>query len=138
MSDVPGKRVVIRRTHPNLYRSIITFAIITIALGLNFLLIKPAFNQYSLSQVMAVVFFGSGVALIVLLNFLRSLRTLRWVMAFTVTSLCLYGGALTVYAYQTGKTSYQLPICYFGFTALLFLLLIEPASNPLNRKRRSG
>lgn len=138
MSDVPGKRLVIRRTHPNLFRSITTFGIITIGLGLNFLLFKPAFNQYQLSKVMGVVYLASGVALLVLLNLFRNLRVLRTVMAFTVISLFFYGGALAVYAYQTGRTSYQLPICYGGLTALLFLLLIEPASNPLNWRRKRG
>jgi hypothetical protein len=131
-------RIDLRTAHPNLYKAITTFALISLGLGLNFLLIKPAFNQYHLSKIMAVVFVVIGVAQLVFLNVVHRLPLLRLAMAAGVSSLFFYGGALTTYYFQTHSTSLQLPITYFGLSILQFALLIEPPTNPVSEKNGNG
>lgn len=48
-TTVPS-RVYLRETHPNLYRALTIIALVFVALGFNFLLTTPTFQQYEIPK----------------------------------------------------------------------------------------
>lgn len=134
----------IRKTHPTLYRLVMSIALIQIALGLNFLVGKdvlsltsfqPAFFVWDMPNwLWAAFFLAIGVSKIVFLNFYRSLRLTRATMAFAVAYL-LFFAVGTMQPAIEGKGSLQLPVLYAGIVALNVWLLLEPFINPWTARR---
>lgn len=119
-------------SHPNLYRSIMVFAFIGVALGLNFFFTNPTFQQYGIDKnIIGGIFMALGLGKLVFLNFFRSLRVVRLLLAASVAFQVFWavGTSLTFF---TGQTSLQLFILYIGLAMLQFFLLIEPFTNPAN------
>jgi hypothetical protein len=127
--------VNLRRTHPNLYRTVMTFAVMSVVLGLNFWILSPTFLIYDLPNVLwGTIFLVLGFAKIVFLNIWRRLRAVRAVMAFAIAYF-LFLGAGTSQPFFEGSGSLQLPILYLGCAALQIPLLIEPFVNPWTARR---
>lgn len=134
----------IRKTHPTLYRLVMSIALIQIALGLNFLVGKdvlgltsfqPAFFVWDMpNELWAAFFLAIGLGKIVFLNFYRSLRLTRAIMAFAVAFLLFFAVGTMQPAFE-GNGSLQLPILYGGIVALNVWLLLEPFINPWTAKR---
>lgn len=124
--------IKLQDSHPNLYRGIIVFSFISIALGLNFFFTKPTFLAYGIDKnVIGAIFMALGVGEFTFLNFHRSVRMLRVFMAMSVGFMCFWaiGTSLTFF---TGQTSLQLFILYIGLAMLQLFLLVEPITNPAN------
>lgn len=127
-------RVNIRLSHPNLYRSIMTFSLIYVGLGINFLLTMPTFNPYQIPyDLIGLIFLTLGVLKIVLVNFIRDLVWLRRVMAAEIM-VSLWWGIGASITYFRGQTSLQLPILYAGLSILEVFLLLEPFVNPMTKE----
>lgn len=128
----------IRLSHPNLYRSIMTFALMDIGLGMNFLLTNPTFNAYGLDKVVpGVIFFTLGFSKVVFLNFSRNLKIVRILMTAEIIFMIIWGVGTSITFFQ-GRTSLQLFVLYVGFAVLETFLLIEPIVNPLSEVKKNG
>lgn len=122
--------VNLRLSHPNLYRSIWIFAIISLGLGLNFIFLHPTFLAYGIPKVyVGLVFLGLGCMKVFFLEVHRSLKYVRLTLALEILLMLIWGigTAITVF---TGKTSAQLLILYLGLAAFEYILLIEPFAIP--------
>jgi hypothetical protein len=134
----PYNSINLRLSHPNLYRSIMTFAMLSIALGLNFLLTKPTFNPYNIPYwIIGVIFVSLGSLKIVFLNAWRNLRLIRYVMAGEVAFMIFWGTGTSITFFQ-GKTSLQLFILYVGMAVFEVFLMIEPFFNPMTAQKDEG
>lgn len=123
----------INLTHPNLYRGIMTFAIINIALALNFFFTNPTFNPYGINKaIVGTVFLVLGVSKIIFLNFKRNLKTVRFLMTAEIIFMLFWGIGSTITFFQ-GKTSLQLFVLYVGMAVNEVFLLLEPAVNPITK-----
>jgi len=124
----------VRLTHPNLYYLMMVFAIVSLLLGLNFLILHPTFLIYGQSNwLWGSIFVVTGILKLFFLNFHRGLRTMRILMAFTVGySLWLAGG--TMQPFFEGQGSLQLPILYVALAAAQYPLILEPFVNPSTRR----
>lgn len=128
-------RVRLRQTHPNLFRGSLAVALVFLALGLNIVVFKPTFNQYGLNWWVSGLFaLFATVQLYALWS--KRLPTLRVSQAAIVFIALFWAGALTLFTFQTHKTSLALPICFYGLAVWQLLQLIEPASNPANQVER--
>lgn len=130
--------IKLKDSHPNLYRSIMVFAFIGIALGLNFFFTNPTFQQYGISKnIIGGIFMALGVGEVIFLNFYRSVKVIRALMAMSVGYMTFWavGTSLTFF---TGQTSLQLFILYIGLALLQLFLLIEPFTNPANANGKNG
>lgn len=131
--DVNGP-VNLRKTHPNLYRILMGYAVLFIAHGLNFWLLAPTFWIYDMPNYLwGTIFLSLGIAELVLLNFWRRLRVMRAIMGFASFYL-LFLGAGTMQPAFEGQGSLQLPIWYLGGGAFLIALLLEPYFNPVTAR----
>lgn len=120
----------LRKTHPNLYRASMTFAVMSVALGLNFWILSPTFLIYDQpNQLWGTIFLFLGAAELVLLNVWRRLRAVRAVMGFAVFYL-LFLAAGTSQPFFEGQGSLQLPILYVSVAVPQIWFLIEPYFNP--------
>lgn len=129
----------LRDSHPNLYNAIMVYGVLMIALGLNFILLTPAFDPLGISKyIFGVVFVGIGLCKLVVLNFYRSPALVRLVVAVNVSVLFFFGGLLVAGFFQLGQTSLQLPITYFGLALIELPLLREPWLNPVTEKINDG
>lgn len=125
----------IRKTHPNLYLGISTFALMDLALGLNFLLFTPTFHVYGMPfWLWGVIYLTLGISQLVFLNLYRSLPLVRVTMASSIT-FALFFGVGTLQPVFEGVASPQLMILYAGVAALQGPLLLEPFINPWTAKR---
>jgi len=138
--DLDDKLIVngsinVRLTHPNLYYTIMVFAMVSLTLSLNFLILSPTFLIYNQPNwVWGLIFMGIAILKIVFLNFYRRLKVMRAAMAFSVGySIFLAGG--TAQPFIEGNGSLQLPILYAAIAALQYPLLLEPFINPWTAKR---
>lgn len=134
------KRVSLRSSHPNLFRSLLTIAITQVALGVNFYVRAPTFNPYGISRfVVGAAFFVLGASQIVVLTVYRRLQLVRLLAAISVAVMVCWGIINTRQAFD-GKASYQVPILMVGLGALQVPLLIEPRINPItaNDKQPNG
>lgn len=141
--------VNIRRSHPNLYRSVVVFAGIYTALGVNFIFsalgltfvfpdlginfrfTPPAFNPYQIPYwIVGAMFLSLGLSKIVFLRIVRDVSWLRRIMAAEVT-LSLWWGIGASFTFFDGRTSLQLPILYAGLAFLEVFQIMEPATNPM-------
>lgn len=119
----------VRNTHRNYWVAVMTFAVLWLALGLNFLILDPTFLIYGApNRIWAAIFFVFAVAQMLLLN-LRYLRYLRWQMTVTVGYLVLLAAG-TSQPFLDGEGSLQLPIMYIGMSTLMVPWIAEPPSNP--------
>lgn len=129
-----SEKINLRLTHPTLYGMAITFALISVALGLNFLFTNPTFNPYGIDKrVTGSIFFALGTAKLIAILFVRDLVFIRATMAACMIFM-MFWGIGTAITYFTGKTSLQLFVLYLGLTRLQYLLLKEPYVNPLTKK----
>lgn len=120
-----------RHTHPNLYLAYAAFALLSIALGLNFFFLTPAFMplsipEYWIGSILLICGVTKGAALIT--N--RPPDLVRASMALTVIIYSFWAGALAFDFFRLSQTSLQLPLTYAGLAALGLVLLREPYTNP--------
>lgn len=135
----PNAGVSLRLTHPNVYRALSTFACCTLALGLNFLILTPAFDPLGVPKALSGwVFVVIAVAQLITLNRSGDLRLLRLATAFSVGTMFSYGAIAAVSFVQLHQTSLQLPILYFGTAISEFWLLVEPFTNPVTQRTTNG
>lgn len=130
-----GNTVDIRKSHPNLYWSILMFGFIYAALGINFIFTTPTFQPYPIPYpIVGAVFLTLGMLKIILLNFIHNLDWLRKVMGVEIGVALWWsiGGTAT---FIQGKTSLQLPILYVGLCFLEVFLLREPFVNPATSEK---
>lgn len=121
----------LRKSHPNLYRGITTFAIINIALGLNFFYANPTFNPYQIDKtIVGLVFLILGMSKLIFLNVHRSLKIVRFLMAAEIIFMVFWGIGSTI-TFFTGHTSLQLFVLYIGLAVQEIFLLLEPPANPM-------
>lgn len=126
----------VRNAHPNLYTMYLTYALLSIALGLNFLFLHPAFDPLHIPKwSIGTAFLGCGVVKLTLLVFASNTTSLRLSMALSVALMSFWAGALTFAFFQLHQTSMQLPLTYIGLAVLGFLLLTEPFINPATEKK---
>lgn len=129
-------KVNIRLTHPNLYFSLVVFALINIGLGLNFLFANPTFNPYQIDKtVIGCIFLALGLLKVIFLQFSRNLKILRLVMAGEVVFMLFWGIGTTITFFR-GQTSLQLFVLYAGLAALESFLLLEPIVNPVSEVKK--
>lgn len=127
-------RIQLRQTHPNLFRGSLAVALVFFALGMNIVVFKPTFDQYGLVRWVSGLFaLFASVQLYAL--WAKRLPTLRVSQAAIFFVALFWAGALTIFTFQTHKTSLALPICFYGLAVWQLLQLIEPASNPANEKK---
>lgn len=123
------------RTHPNLYRIVMGYAVLCVAHGLNFWIFSPTFLIYDMPNwLWGTIFLAQGIFLLVFLKVRRSLRVVRAGMAFAVAYF-LFLGIGTMQPVFEGQGSLQLPIWYVGAATFLIALLLEPFINPWTAKR---
>lgn len=139
-NDIDDKLVVngqidVRKTHPNLYRMVMTLAVVCLLLGLNFLVLQPTFLIFDMPNVLwGAIFLALGGTKIVFLNVLRRLKLVRIAMAAAVAYF-LFLGFGTTQPFVEGEGSLQLPIMYFALALLYLPLLLEPFINPWTASR---
>jgi hypothetical protein len=123
------------RTHPTLYRTVMLFAVLSIALGLNFWILAPTFWIYDQPNALwGTIFLALGTAKIVFLNFYRRLRAVRATMAFAVAYF-LFLSVGTGQPFVEGQGSLQLPFLYLFCAVIQIPLLLEPFINPWTARR---
>jgi hypothetical protein len=112
-----------------------THAVVTFALGLNFLFLTPAFNPLGVPKMpTGVVFVAIAVAKLITLNMQGPLWRLRAATATSVALMFSYGVLQVAAFFQLGQTSLQSPILYFGLALVEFWLLSEPFTNPVTQR----
>jgi hypothetical protein len=127
----------LRLSHPNLYRSFMTFALISIGLGFNFIFAKPTFNAYDIPKLwIGIVFLSFGISKIFFLNILYNLKIVRILMSLSV-AFKIFWGVGTSLTFFTGQTSLQLFVLYVGLAMLELFMLIEPSFNPMSSRKES-
>lgn len=126
--------VNINQTHPNMFRSVLTFGLINCALGLNFIFTKPTFNPYEIDKgIIGAIFLALGISKIIFLLLYRNLKAVRFVMFLEIVFMIFWGIGTSITFFQ-GKTSLQLFVLYAGLAAIETFLLLEPAVNPVTKK----
>jgi hypothetical protein len=124
--------MLLRRAHPNLFRSYLTYAVLTVALGLNFLVLNPTFEPFGIPKdVCGVVFLALGLVHLCFLTVLRKAELQRVAMAATISAMFFWAGINTAEFFRLGQTSLQLPLVFFGLAVLGLPLLVEPSTNPI-------
>lgn len=127
-------RVRIRATHPALYRSIQTLAIMSVLMAVNFWFSNPTFNPYGIPKnIIGAIFFLLGASQLVFLNVFRDLRKVRLGLAVSL-SFMFFWGLSNAQQFLAGNASLQLPILYVTISILHIPLLVEPPVNPMTRK----
>lgn len=128
--DVPTKPNL-KFTNPNLFISLITFAIISIAIAVNFQLTTPTFQQYGIPKEALGAAFGSiGLAQLFFLLVWRKLKAVRIAVVLNIAAMVFWGIGTTQTFFE-GTSSLQLCVLYFGLAALQVPLLMEPYFNPV-------
>jgi hypothetical protein len=124
--------VNMRQTHPNLYKAYTSYALISAALGLNFLFLHPTFDPLGIPKdVMGVIFLALGGSKLLLLNVAHNTTAIRGVMALGIAVMLFWASALTIEFFLRSQTSLQLPITFFGLALLGIPIILEPPANPL-------
>lgn len=131
-----NRRVNIRRTHPNLYFSIMVLAFGEVALGINFFIFTPTFDPYGIpKEAVGVVFLALGLSQLIFLNVFRNLKMVRIMLAVSISFMFFWGIGNTEQFFN-GKASLQLPIMFFVVSVLQIPLLIEAPVNPMTEKKK--
>lgn len=120
--------VKLRETHLRLFRDYLTFALVNVALGVNFFFFPPAFNPYEWPEwIVGSVFLGVGlVQLLVIFKFPK-----LWLIRVSVAvdmGWDIVWGTSTVLSFP--DTSMQLPILYLAYLLYKWWHLLEPFINP--------
>lgn len=124
-----------RNTHPNLYKTYLAYAVLSVALGLNFLYLTPTFMPLDFPKdIVGSTFLGCGLIKLALLMLNLKNALLRLSMALSVVIYSFWAGAATFDFFRLSQTSLQLPLTYMGLAALGVLLLMEPFINPATGK----
>lgn len=127
-------RVNVRKSHPGLYHSLMTFSLTSVALAANFWTTHPAFSPYGINKIIiGLIFFALGISQLVFLNVFRDLRGVRIVLAASIAFMFFWGASNTQ-QFFTGNASLQLPILYLTLSILQVPLLIEPPVNPMTKR----
>lgn len=120
-----------RNTHPNLWKTYMAFAVLSMALGLNFLFLTPTFMPLDVPKwPIGIALMGCSLIKLALLLLNGSNKQLRLSMSLSVLIYSFWAVATTYDFFSRSLTSMQLPLTYMGLAALGFLLLLEPAINP--------
>lgn len=128
-------QVIIRKSHPALYRSIMTVGCMGIALALNFWFSRPTFNPYGVpKEIIGCVFFVLGLSQVVFLNLFHKLKLVRITLAVSIVFMLFWGGSNTI-QFFAGNASLQLPILYLALAVIQLPWLIESPINPMTEKR---
>lgn len=124
-----------RNTHPNLYKTYITYAVLSVALGLNFLFLTPTFMPLDVPKwPIGFTLLACGVTKLMLLVPDLNSIWLRRSMALSVMIYSFWAAALTYDFFRLSQTSLQLPLTYMGLATVGLLLLLEPFTNPATEK----
>lgn len=133
---VPAKPNL-RKTNPNFFRALLVFGTTAVALGLNFHLTTPTFEQFGIpKEFLGLIFGGLGSGIFIGLFVWRSLKALRLLMLANSAAMVFWGVGSTQTFFE-GSSSLQLCILYFGLAALQGLLLLEPYFNPVTSNEPS-
>lgn len=115
----------LREAHGRLYSSIMTLAVMSIALAVNFWTSNPTFNPYGIPKdLIGVVFLLLGISHLVFLNWLRDQRKLRYGLTASLSFMLFWGISNTEQSFA-GKASFQLPIMYVALAMLHLPLLVQ-------------
>jgi hypothetical protein len=124
--------VDLKHKHPNLYRGLMAYALLSIGLGLNFLILNPTFKPFGIPKVVCgVVFLALGLAHFSSLTIFKKVKLQQFSMAAIISVMFFWAGINTAEFFRLGQTSLQLPLVFFGLVALGLPLLIEPPINPI-------
>lgn len=127
-------RVNIRRTHPALYRAIMTLSIMSVGLAVNFWTSTPTFTPYGIPKnLVGGIFALIGVYQLVFLNVFHDLRHVRLGLAVSLGWMLFWGISNTQQAFA-GNASFQLPILLISIAVLHLPLLVEAPVNPMTRR----
>jgi hypothetical protein len=120
-----------KKTHPNLFKIYVLYALLSLGIGLNFILLRPAFMPLDIPKIyVGFAFFGCGLIKTVLLHISNNHKLLRLSMAMSVVIYSFWAGVLTFDFIRLSQTSLQLPLTYIGLSLLGAILLFEPFMNP--------
>lgn len=134
--SVGAARVNVQLSHPNLYRSIMVFALTYVGLGLNFIFTNPTFNPYGIpKEITGSIFLFLGLAKIIFLNLIHNLKIVRALMSLQIVFIVFWGTGTSITFFQ-GKTSLQLFVLYAGLGFLEYFQLQEPYWNPLTGTKK--
>lgn len=127
-------RMNVRKTHPGLYRQIMTLGLAEVALAVNFWFSHPTFNPYGISKnLIGAIFFILGASQLMFLNVFRDLSKVRITLATSIACTFAWGVANTQQVF-TGNASMQLPILYLALCVLQIPLVIEAPVNLTTEK----
>lgn len=126
---LPAK-VKLNESNPPLYLSLTTFGVIGIALGLNFFVFVPTFEQFDIPKnLIGAGFMTLGLAFLFFLNVYRNLNVLR-VILIVNTAYCMIWGVGSTQTVFEGTSSAQLFVLYWGLAGLQIPLLLTPFIGP--------
>lgn len=127
--------VIIRKSHPALYRSIMTIGVAGVLLALNLFFYTPTFRPLGIPfEAVGSAFLLIGTSLIVFLNLFHRLGLVRITLAISIAFMLFWGGINTIQVFD-GRASFQLPILMLTLAAIQAPWLIESPINPMTEKR---
>lgn len=127
-------------THPNLYKVYMAYALLSVALGLNFIFLTPTFMPLDIPKwFIGLTLLGCGLSKLALLLLNPHNNTwIRLSMGLSATLYSFWAVVLTYDFFRLSQTSMQLPLTYIGLAALDLILLLEPFINPATEKNGNG
>lgn len=133
-----AKKVNLRLTNPDMYKSVMLFVIFCISMTLNYWFSKPTFNPYGIQRPwIGLTFLIIGMALILLLNVFRNLKLVRITLAVAGGLLIFWGISNTQQSFA-GKASFAFPILLFYVASIILKDLLQSPVNPMTRKDNNG
>lgn len=127
-----------RFSHPNLFRGILSMALISISLGFNFIFTNPTFNPYHIPKALTgSIFLTLGISRLIFLIIIPHLKILRGVMSIGIAWKVFWGIGTSITFFQ-GLTSLQLFVLYMGLSFLELFFLIEPSVNPYSQRKEKS
>lgn len=123
--SMPISGLFIRSTHPLLFWYYVIFSLISIGLGLNFLLTTPTFNPYHIDkEIVGSVFFSIGALNLMLSTVWRKFTWLRIGTAMNMGIDIIWGIGASFTFFQD-LTSLQNFCLYIGLAGLKFRTVLE-------------
>lgn len=130
-----AQQVNLRKSHPGLFRSILTVAYMGLGLGLNFWFTTPTFNPYGVDKfIIGTIFALLGLSQILFLLIFRDLRKVRITLAVSISWMMFWGLSNSQQSFA-GNASFQLPVLFITISILQIPLLIESPVNPITEKK---
>lgn len=127
--------VILRKSHPALYRSIMIIGIGVLLLALNLWFYKPTFQPLDIPfRAVSLGFLLIGISLLVFLNLFHKLSYVRITLTISIGFMLFWGGINTIQVFD-GKASFQLPVLFLILVAVQAVWLIESPVNPMTEKR---